>query len=91
MNIQLHKPEWHRLEHAFIWIAVLAAMLFFLAPRAAHLERFVTAPMIETHVPQSAPAPPVSVLPFTAADVAQYFSTALEMAPEQAGNGATVF
>lgn len=91
MHAQFHKPEWLRVEHGLIWAAVLAALLFFLVPRAAELERLVTAPAAETHLPQSPPERPALVLPFTAVDVVHYFSTVLEMSPVTEEGGARVF
>lgn len=91
MHAQFHKPEWLRIEHWLIWATVLAALLFFVVPRAAELERLVAAPVAESHLPQTHPGKPALVLPFTAADVVHYFSTVLEMSPATEESGARVF
>jgi hypothetical protein len=40
MNARIDKPEWQRFETWLIWVAVLAAALLVLAPRAANPDRF---------------------------------------------------
>jgi len=91
MNNQLHGSQWARIEHWLIWVAVLVLLLFFLAPRAGSIDRVAVAPTVESRASPSEPVLPVLVLPFSAADAVHYFSTVLEMSPEKAANGVTVF
>jgi len=74
MNAQIHKPEWQRIENWFIWTAVLGAALLVLAPRAADFECVWSADEKEMRPPAAEPAARIEGLPFTARDVAGYFS-----------------
>lgn len=91
MHDQFHKSKWVRIEHWLIWAAVFGALLFYVAPRAASIDRVAAAPAAESRRSHGGPLLPILVLPFRAVDAVHYFSTVLEMSPEKAANGAVVF
>lgn len=91
MNAHIDKPFWQRLEIWLIWIAVLAAVLLLLAPRAADYDRLAGPVATEMRRPMTEPRLRSDGLPFTALDVVQYFSTVLEMSAQSGTGGALVF
>jgi len=91
MNTRIDKPEWQRFETWLIWVAVLAAALLVLAPRAANPDRFVSPTTTEMRPPTTEPHLRSDRVPFTALDVVQYFSTVLEMSAESGTAGVMVF
>ena len=91
MNTQIHKPEWQRIEIWLLWAAIFAAVLLFLAPRAADFERAATdTSAVAVRLPQGLTTR-TARLPFTVWDVKEYFSTVLEMSSEKGADGAIVF
>jgi hypothetical protein len=90
MNTQIHKPEWQRIEIWMLFAAIVAIVLFFLAPRTSDFEHVVTVESAGSSSPVD-PVPRADALPFGAADVVQYFSTRLETKAAQGSGGAAVF
>src|SRR4051812_45637005 len=91
MNAQIHKPEWQRIEVCLLGVAIVAAVLLVLAPRASDFDRALSSNVRETSLPAPAPVPRMEGLPFTALDVVQYFSTVLERSAEKGAGGSMVF
>jgi len=86
MNTTFSRSEWQRIEHWLIWIAAIGILLFLLVPLAADKADVQHVPA-EHRIP-----PPQKVeLPFTAWNVAEYFSTSLEMSVDRKPNGRLVF
>ena len=83
MTTHPHKSIWQRCETWLIAAAVLIALLFILPHRAGGAEYAVAAPAVGTTLPKKTAPPYLDHLPFSAADVAQYFSTVLEMSAER--------
>lgn len=91
MNARIDRPVWQRYENWLIWAAVLAAALLLLAPRAADREQLTSSQAVELRRPTTEPTLRNDSLPFTALDVAQYFSTVLEMSAQSGTAGTMVF
>jgi len=91
MNAQIHKPEWQRIEVWLLGVAIVAAVLLVLAPRASDFDRALSSRASETTLSAPAAVPRTDGLPFTALDVVQYFSTVLERSAEKGAGGAMVF
>lgn len=66
-----------------IAVAVLIALLFVLPHRAGGTEFAAAAPAVGTTLPAKPAPAPLDQLPFSANDVAYYFSTVLEMSAER--------
>jgi hypothetical protein len=91
MNARIDKPEWQRFENWLIWVAVLAAALLVLAPRAADSDRFAGPKATEVGRAVNGSHVRSDRVPFTALDVVQYFSTVLEMSAQSGTAGTMVF
>ncbi len=88
MTTHPHKPIWQRCETWLIALAVLVALLFIVPHRARGAE--LVAP--QSIALSSSPADvPLDELPFGPVDVADYFSTVLEMSAERAADGVIRF
>lgn len=86
MNTTLSRSEWQRIEHWLIWIAAIGILLFILVPLAADKADVQRVPAEHRVL-----APQKLKLPFTAWNVAEYFSTSLEMSVDKRANGRLVF
>ena len=86
MTAHPHKSFWQRWETWVIAAAVLIALLFVLPHRAGGVELRAAAPGIGTTLPAKPALPAHDRLPFSAAKVADYFSTVLER-PAEGGPG----
>ncbi|EDY17920.1 hypothetical protein CfE428DRAFT_4659 [Chthoniobacter flavus Ellin428] len=94
MNAQIHKPEWQRVEIWTLAVLVVGAILLVVPPRRADFDRSVAPSASEAGVPASLPrktAPQNEALPFTAADVVQYFSSTFETSAEKGEGNTMVF
>lgn len=91
MTAHPHKSFWQRWETWLIAVAVLIALLFVLPHRAGGAEFAAAAPGIGATLPAKPALPAPDRLPFSAAEVADYFSTVLEMAAERAPGEALRF
>lgn len=89
MTSHPHKPIWQRYETWLIAVAVLIALLFILPHRAGGAGSAETRPADATALVTRPAEISPERLPFGVADVAQYFSTVLEMSAER-GPGETV-
>lgn len=88
MTTHPHKTIWQRCETWLIALAVLVALLFIVPHRARGAE--LSAP--QSIALSSSPANvPLDELPFGPVDVADYFSTVLEMSAERDADGAIRF
>jgi len=86
MNTTSTRNEWHRIEQWLIWIIAIGILLFVLVPLAADKAESRSVPRDSRAV-----TPRTLKLPFTAWNVAEYFSTSLEMSVEKEANGKLVF
>lgn len=86
MHTVFSRREWHRIEHWLIWIAALGILLFLLVPLAADKADVQTRPAGHPITKAQKVG-----LPFTAANVADYFSTALEISVDRKASGRLVF
>jgi hypothetical protein len=94
MKARIHKPEWQRVEIWTLAVLVVGGLLLVSPPRTADFDRNIAPRTFESGHPASLPrkaTPQNEALPFNASDVVQYFSTALETAPEKGEGGAMVF
>lgn len=86
MNTTFSRNEWQRIEHWLIWIAAIGILLFILVPLAADRADVQRGPAEHGILPSTKVR-----LPFTTWNVAEYFSTALEMSVDKRANGHLVF
>lgn len=90
-RIYLPHSIWGCLETWLIALFAFLVMLIALPQRAQGVEQFAAVPGVAVRVPAGDLARGPGKLPFSAMDVASYFSTVLEMSPERDAKGVASF